>query len=72
MDKKTDTTVKIGENIKQARQKLGLTQAEVATKADLHVNYYARVERGEATATVETLQKIASVLEVTASEILPF
>lgn len=32
---------------KEARGKSGLTQAEVAKKAGIHVNYYARIERGE-------------------------
>ena len=32
---------------KEAREKSGLTQAEVAKKAGIHVNYYARIERGE-------------------------
>jgi transcriptional regulator with XRE-family HTH domain len=67
-----DTAIKIGEKIKQARQQQVLTQAEVAEKADLNTNYYARVERGDATATIETLQKIAQALKVKSSDILPF
>lgn len=67
-----DTAIKIGEKIKQARQQQGATQAEVAEKAGLNTNYYARIERGDATATVETLQKLATALKVKSSDILPF
>lgn len=37
----------LGEKLRQVREHAGLTQAEVAEKADIHVNYYARIERGE-------------------------
>lgn len=67
-----DTAIQIGERIKQARQKQGATQADIANKAGLNTNYYARVERGEATATVDALQKIAQALNVKSSDILPF
>lgn len=67
-----DTAIQIGEKIKQARQEQGATQADVAKKAGLNTNYYARVERGEASATVDALQKIAQALNVKSSDILPF
>lgn len=63
---------KIGENIKLARQKLGLTQSDVAKKADVSVNYYARIERGEVNPSVDTLKAIFTVLNVKSSDILPF
>jgi transcriptional regulator with XRE-family HTH domain len=67
-----DTAIKIGEKIKQARQQKGATQAEVAEKAGLNTNYYARIERGDATATIEAVQKIAKALDVRSANILPF
>ena len=67
-----DTAIKIGEKIKEARLQQGTTQAEVAEKAGLNTNYYARVERGDATATLEAIQKIARALKVKSSDILPF
>lgn len=62
----------IGRNLKKAREKLRLTQAEVAEKAGLHTNYYARIERGDAKATLKTLEVIFKVLRVKSSDILPF
>jgi transcriptional regulator with XRE-family HTH domain len=62
----------IGKNIKQARKKTKLTQAEVANKASIHVNYFAKIERGEVVPSIEVLEAIAKVLKIKSSEILPF
>lgn len=50
---------------KEAREKAGLTQAEVAKKAGIHVNYYARIERGEPEARGIILNQIAKALNIT-------
>lgn len=49
---------------KQARLKAGLTQSEVAKKADVHVNYYARIERAEVSASVDIVSNIAKALKL--------
>ncbi len=54
----------IGKIFKEAREKAGLTQAEVAKKAGIHVNYYARIERGEPNARANILNNIAKALNV--------
>lgn len=63
---------KLGKNLKKLREKADLTQADVAEKAGIHVNFYARVERGEEKASLDTLEAIAKVLKVKVSEIIPF
>ncbi len=65
-------TEKLGKNIQKARKDIGLTQAEVAHKAGINVNYYAVIERGEKKATLDTLEKIFKVLKVKPSDVLPF
>jgi len=62
----------IGRKIKKARLKAEMTQADVAEKADIHVNYFARIERGEENPSIEIIEKIAKALKVKSSEILPF
>lgn len=62
----------IGKNIKKARLKTDLTQAEIAKKVGINVNYYARIERGEHVPSLEVLEAIAKVLKIKSSEILPF
>jgi len=49
-----------------------MKQVDVADKAGLNSNYYARVERGEAIPTVVTLKKILTALKVKSSEVLTF
>lgn len=71
-DNMDNTTKEIAEKLKAARISKGLTQGEVAKKAALNPNYYAKVERGEASATVKTLRKLAEVLEVKSGDIFPF
>lgn len=62
----------VGENLKKAREKAGLTQVELAEKADIHPNYYARIERGEANPSQEILYKLTRALKVKSSRILPY
>ncbi len=61
-----------GEQLKKAREKQGLTQKQVADRAEIHVNYFARIERGEENFTFEILEKIVKALKIKSSEILPF
>jgi transcriptional regulator with XRE-family HTH domain len=55
----------IGNIFKDAREKAGLTQAQVAKKSGIHVNYYARIERGEPESRGIILNKIAKALHIT-------
>lgn len=61
----------IGKNIKIVREKARLTQEEVAKKAGMSSNYFAKIERGEINTTVETLYKIIRALKVKVSDIFP-
>lgn len=49
-----------------------MTQVEVADKAGIHPNYYARIERGEANPSQEKLFGITKALKVKSSKILPY
>lgn len=53
-----------GDRIKVAREALELTQAEVAEKAEMTVNYYAMIERGEVNPSFEKIKNIARVLKL--------
>lgn len=64
--------IKIGKKLKKHRMELGLTQAQVAETAGLHINYYARVERDEENTSMKTLKAICKVLKVKSSDILDF
>lgn len=60
----------LGEVLLRAREDAGLTQQEVATKAGVHVNFYARVERGEGNPSFEKLQSIMKVLKIKSLDLL--
>jgi transcriptional regulator with XRE-family HTH domain len=54
----------LGEKLKRVRERAGLTQSEVATKAGLNSNYYARIERGEENPSFEKLEGIKDALNI--------
>ena len=57
--------------IKEIREQKGLTQEEVAKKAEIFPNYYAKIERGTINTSIEKAKKIAKALEVEVSDIFP-
>ncbi len=66
------TTLKIAKKLKEIRLSKNMTQSEVADKAKMNVNYYAKVERGEQKPSAEVYERIAKALKVTAADIFPF
>ena len=54
----------LGKELRTAREKAGLTQQQLAKKADINANYYAVVERGEGNLSYEKLQRILKVLKI--------
>lgn len=58
------TKEEIAKIIKEARDKQGLTQEEVAKKAGIDTNYYARVERADPEPRIEIVNKISKALKV--------
>ena len=60
----------IGKNIRECRITKGMKQEELAEKTDLSSVYIGMLERGEKTASLETLVKIANALEVSSDILL--
>lgn len=54
----------VGKRLKKAREEKDLTQLEVADKVNISVNYYARIERGEVSPSLETLKDIMRILKI--------
>lgn len=54
----------LGEKLRKARESAKLTQLDVATAAGVHVNFYARMERGEENPSFEKLQSVMKVLGI--------
>lgn len=60
----------IGDQLRAARKRKGLTQESVARAVDVTTNTVARAERGLAEPRLSTLAKIADLLEVPLAELV--
>ncbi len=65
------TNNQIAQTLKKIRLQKGLTQAELAEKAGINTNYYAKIERGELKSSIETLEKLVKALGIRWRDILP-
>lgn len=63
-DEQEKARKELGEKLRQARVVIKMTQQEVATAAGVHVNFYARVERGEENPSFDKLRSIMKVLKI--------
>lgn len=62
----------IGLRIKELRKRKGLSQEELAEKAETSANYLSRMERGTENPTLDMLIKISDALAVEMWEIFDF
>lgn len=60
----------LGTRIKNKRLEKNLTQEQLAEKVDLSAVYIGQIERGERKMTIQTLVKLANVLETSTEELL--
>ena len=67
---KDELLFKIGQSVRYLRMKKGLSQEELAFKADLNMNSISTLERGVNNVKIKTLYSIANALEVNIEEIL--
>ena len=60
----------VGTQVRHLRQTQGMTQQELAEKADLSVDHVGKIERGITSPTVEALEQIAQGLAVNLQSLL--
>lgn len=63
---------KVGLRIKELRVKLGISQEELAARANLDRTYITSVERGKRNISIGTLEKIVTQLNCTMHEFFNF
>lgn len=61
---------RFGSSIKTRRKKLKLTQAELASLADLNRSYLSQVENGSVSISMHRAEKIAQALNCTLSDLI--
>lgn len=63
-----DIKLKIGQRIKELREKAGMSQKDLAYAADLDRSYIASIENGQRNVSIVNIEKIAIALKVTVKE----
>lgn len=61
---------KFGQNMKRIRTKKKMSQGDIARALDVHRAYVSGIETGKRNPTLATLEKLASALGVSVSELL--
>lgn len=56
--------VKFGKKVRELRLKIGLSQEELAARADVHRTYIGMIERAEKNITLVNIEKIARALKI--------
>ncbi|MBN1057077.1 helix-turn-helix domain-containing protein [Clostridium botulinum] len=61
---------KLGNNIKLERLRLNLTQEQLSERLDISTSYLGRIERGERNVPLDTLIRLADILNVSIDYLL--
>jgi transcriptional regulator with XRE-family HTH domain len=65
---KREILIKFGNKVRKERNKLGLSQEELASKANVHRTYIGMIERAEKNITLENIEKVAKALDLKLSD----
>lgn len=60
----------LGSRVRKRRQKLGLSQEELAERAGLHWTYVSGIERGRRNPGLNTLSTLASALRLSLADLV--
>ena len=63
-----DILIKFGQQVRNERMRLGISQEELASRADVHRTYIGMIERAEKNITLENIEKICRALNLTVGE----
>ncbi|PQJ12635.1 hypothetical protein CJD36_002515 [Flavipsychrobacter stenotrophus] len=64
------TVKKIGESVKNVREKRNYSQEYVASKLGISQKAFSKIETGETKLSVDNLMKLAEILDTTVNELL--
>lgn len=69
-DSDKDILQRFGNRVRALRLKQGLSQEELAERADLHRTYIGSIERGEQNISLRNIEKLAKALNVSPERLL--
>ena len=67
-----DLLKQVGQRVRDLRTQAGLTQADLAERANLSPEFVSRVERGLKSPSLLTLERVAGSMGVSVGELLTF
>ena len=70
MSRKRNVRQVFGHNLRKHREALGISQEDLAEKADLHRTYIGSVERGERNVSIDNMERLARAVGTTIEELL--
>jgi transcriptional regulator with XRE-family HTH domain len=65
-----DVRERVGFNLQRLRREKGLSQEELADRAQIHQTYLSGVERGRRNPTIVVLQRIAKALDADITDLV--
>ena len=65
-----DIRIRFGTAVKKRRSELGISQEELAGKAELHRTYIADIERGTRNVSLINIEKIAKALNLRMGDLI--
>ena len=69
---KTEANIKFGQHIAKLRKANGLSQEQLAFKCSLDRTYIGTIERGEKSATINSISKLAKGLNISLKELFDY
>lgn len=69
MESSSDILIKFGNLVRKLRKEKGISQEELAHRADLHRTYIGMIERAEKNITLLNIEKIAKALDVNTTDL---
>ena len=70
MESKQSILLKFGDRVRIFRKEKGLSQEDLAHKAELHRTYIGMIERAEKNITLLNIEKIANALNISIKDLL--
>lgn len=69
MESNSEILIKFGKTIRKLRKEKGISQEELAHRADLHRTYIGMIERAEKNITLLNIEKLAKALDVNITDL---
>ena len=67
---KREILIKFGKKVREERERLGLSQEGLASRAGVHRTYIGMIERAEKNITLENIEKIAKALGISLEKLM--